>query len=136
MDGFERGLVRSLEKRWGRAGVDVAGIARTVWQGHLAGKVVNPNGCLVTACRREAERSGTFTVEMPAVSARAPASYARFRWQLIGAIMRERLAPGQVSERLQGARDAFPAYAEDLAEDAGYLAGAGSWGAVGEAARG
>ena len=136
MDGFERGLVKSLEKRWGRYGIDVARLAEQVWQGHLAGKVVNPNGCLVTACRREAERSGNFTVEAPAGVASAPASYARFRWQLIGAIMRERLAPGQVSERLQGARDAFPAYAEDLDEEAGYLAGSSSWGVVGEASRG
>lgn len=127
---FEPGLVQGLVKRWRACGVDVEAIADEVRRGTEGGKVLNPNGCLVTACRRAAERSGNFAAPR---SAGPPASYAEFRWRLIGAIMRERLSPGEVARRLQDAAARFEGQALDLAEEARYLASSESWAVVAEA---
>jgi len=135
---FEEGLVERMRVRWGGVGVEVERLAAEVQRGVQAGKVHNANGCLITACRREAERLGSFGP--PARSARPerpaerPAgSYAEFRWRLIGAIMRERMSPGETAGRLRLALGHFPGYQVDLEAEARLLASCGSWASVGQA---
>ena len=47
--------------------------------------------------------------------------------------MRDRLSPAQTTQRLREAILAFPEREAELAEEAGLLAGAGSWSEVGTA---
>ena len=136
MEPFEAGLIATLEGQWARQGVDVGKLAADVAQGYRDGRVRNPNGCLVMSCRREASRLGILKRvqgEGPRAGVEAGGDYARFRWRLIGQVMRERVAPASVAASLRQACEAWPAYAADLAAEAALLEVFETWAQVGQA---